>query len=107
MPGATRHARPWERDGPETTNQLELATEWRCGLPAAPRGATRMLATRSPSGQWRRWRGHDRPIRPGAPDLDLRDAGIGFDDSMFPNETGLAGFAFGNIMLLNMRKHSY
>lgn len=26
--------------------------------------------------------------------LDLRDAGVGFDDSMFPNETGLAGFAF-------------
>lgn len=26
--------------------------------------------------------------------LDIRDAGIGFDDSMFPNETGLAGFAF-------------
>lgn len=26
--------------------------------------------------------------------LDIRNAGIGFDDSMFPNETGLAGFAF-------------
>ncbi len=26
--------------------------------------------------------------------LDLRDAGVGFDDSMYPNETGLAGFAF-------------
>lgn len=26
--------------------------------------------------------------------LDIRGAGIGFDDSMFPNETGLAGFAF-------------
>lgn len=26
--------------------------------------------------------------------LDIRDAGVGFDDSMFPNETGLAGFAF-------------
>lgn len=26
--------------------------------------------------------------------LDIRDAGIGFDDSMYPNETGLAGFAF-------------
>jgi len=26
--------------------------------------------------------------------LDIRDVGIGFDDSMFPNETGLAGFAF-------------
>ncbi len=26
--------------------------------------------------------------------LDVRDAGVGFDDSMFPNETGLAGFAF-------------
>ncbi|GJM13230.1 MAG: glucose dehydrogenase [Pseudohongiella sp.] len=26
--------------------------------------------------------------------LDIRDMGIGFDDSMFPNETGLAGFAF-------------
>jgi hypothetical protein len=26
--------------------------------------------------------------------LDIRDAEFGFDDSMFPNETGLAGFAF-------------
>lgn len=26
--------------------------------------------------------------------LDLREQDIGFDDSMFPNETGLAGFAF-------------
>lgn len=26
--------------------------------------------------------------------LDLREQNIGFDDSMFPNETGLAGFAF-------------
>ena len=26
--------------------------------------------------------------------LDIRDAGIGFDDSMYPNETGLASFAF-------------
>ena len=26
--------------------------------------------------------------------LDIRDAGVGFDDSMYPNETGLAGFAF-------------
>lgn len=26
--------------------------------------------------------------------LDIRDGGVGFDDSMYPNETGLAGFAF-------------
>jgi len=26
--------------------------------------------------------------------LDIRDQNVGFDDSMFPNETGLAGFAF-------------
>lgn len=26
--------------------------------------------------------------------LDIRDRDIGFDDSMYPNETGLAGFAF-------------
>jgi glucose/arabinose dehydrogenase len=26
--------------------------------------------------------------------LDIRDAEFGFDDSMYPNETGLAGFAF-------------
>lgn len=26
--------------------------------------------------------------------LDIREMGIGFNDSMFPNETGLAGFAF-------------
>ena len=26
--------------------------------------------------------------------LDVRRQGVGFDDSMFPNETGLAGFAF-------------
>lgn len=26
--------------------------------------------------------------------LDIREQGAGFDDSMFPNETGLAGFAF-------------
>ena len=26
--------------------------------------------------------------------LDIRDGGTGFDDSMYPNETGLAGFAF-------------
>ena len=26
--------------------------------------------------------------------LDIRSQGVGFDDSMFPNETGLAGFAF-------------
>lgn len=26
--------------------------------------------------------------------LDLREQDVGFDDSMFPNETGLAGFAF-------------
>ena len=26
--------------------------------------------------------------------LDIRGQGVGFDDSMFPNETGLAGFAF-------------
>ena len=26
--------------------------------------------------------------------LDMRNQDIGFDDSMFPNETGLAGFAF-------------
>ena len=26
--------------------------------------------------------------------MDIRDQDVGFDDSMFPNETGLAGFAF-------------
>ena len=56
MPGATRPARPWERDEREKTNQLELATEWRCGLPAAPRDAATMLVARSPPGQWQRWR---------------------------------------------------
>ena len=56
MPGATRHACPWERDEHETMNQLELATEWRCGLPATPRGAAKMLATRPPPSRWRRWR---------------------------------------------------
>ena len=49
-------ARPWERDERETTNQRESVTEWRCGRPAAPRGATRMLAARSSPGRWRRWR---------------------------------------------------
>ena len=48
--------RPWERDKRGTTNQRESAMEWRCGRPAAPRGAARMLATRSPPGRWRRWR---------------------------------------------------
>ena len=30
--------------------------EWQCGRPAAPWGAARMLAARSPPGRWRRWR---------------------------------------------------
>ena len=30
--------------------------EWRCGRPAASRGATRMLAACSPPGRWQRWR---------------------------------------------------
>ena len=48
--------RPWGRDEREMTNQRESAMEWRCGLPVAPRGATRTLAARSPPGRWRRWR---------------------------------------------------
>ena len=56
MPGAKRPARPWERDERETTSQLELATEWRCGLPAAPRDAATMLAVRSVPSQWQHWR---------------------------------------------------
>ena len=31
MPGATRPACSWGHDERETTNQLESATEWRCG----------------------------------------------------------------------------
>ena len=56
MLGATRPARPWERDERETMNQPELETKWRCGLPAAPRGAANMLAACFPPGRWRRWR---------------------------------------------------
>ena len=48
--------RLWERDKREKTNQRESAMGWRCGRPAAPRGAARMLAARSPPGRWRRWR---------------------------------------------------
>ena len=51
MPGATRPTHPWEHDEREMTNRLELATEWRCGLPAALRGAAKMLATHSPPGR--------------------------------------------------------
>ena len=56
MPGAVRHARPWERDGRETMNQLESAMEWRCGLPVAPRDATMTPAACSPPGRWQRGR---------------------------------------------------
>ena len=38
------------------TSRPGSAMEWRCGRPAAPRGAGRMLAARSPPGRWRRWR---------------------------------------------------
>ena len=53
MPGATRPTHPWERDERETTNRLELTTEWRCGLPTALRDAATTLAACSPPGQWR------------------------------------------------------
>ena len=56
MPGAMWPARPWERDEHEMMNQLELAKEWRCGLPTAPRDVATMLAARSLLGRWRRWR---------------------------------------------------
>ena len=56
MPGATQRARPWERNGRATMNQLELATGWRCGLPAALRDAATTLAARSLPGRWQRWR---------------------------------------------------
>ena len=47
--------RPWVRDERGTTNKRESSMEWRCGRPVAPRGAARMLATRSPPGRWQRW----------------------------------------------------
>ena len=50
------HSAAWERDGREMTSWLGSAMEWRCGRPAASRGAARMLAARSPPGRWRRWR---------------------------------------------------
>ena len=56
MPRAVRHAHPWVRDGRGTTSQLESATGWRCGHPAAPKDAGTRPAARSPSGRWRRWR---------------------------------------------------
>ena len=70
MPGATRPVRPWGRDERETTNQLGLATEWRCSLPATLMGAAKMLAARSPLDRWRRWRqatGNDEGIHRLAP----------------------------------------
>ena len=48
--------RPWERDVRGTKNRPGSAMEWRCGHPAAPMGAARTLAARSPLGRWRRWR---------------------------------------------------
>ena len=38
------------------TNRPGSVMEWRCSRPAAPRGAARALAARSPPGRWRRWR---------------------------------------------------
>ena len=66
MPGATRPVRPWGHDERETMNQLGSATEWRCGLPASPRDAAKMLAAHSLPGRWRRWRqatGNDEEAR--------------------------------------------
>ena len=45
-----------ERDVHGTRNRPGSAMEWRCGRPAAPMGAARTLAARSPPGRWRRWR---------------------------------------------------
>ena len=48
--------RPWERDVRGTSNWLGSAMEWRCGRPAAPKGAARTPAARSLPGRWQRWR---------------------------------------------------
>ena len=55
-PRGARPAPPWEHGVRETKNRLESAAEWRCGRPAAPTGAARTLAARSPPGRLRRWR---------------------------------------------------
>ena len=56
MPRAVRRAHPWVHDRRGTTSQLESATRWRCGHPAAPKDAGTRPAARSPPGLWRRWR---------------------------------------------------
>ena len=56
MPGAMQPAGPRERDERETMNQLELAMEWRCGLPTTPRDPVTTLGARSLPGRWQRWR---------------------------------------------------
>ena len=56
MLGATRPARPWERNEREMTNLLELATEWQCGLPAASWDVAMTPAARSSPRRWQHWR---------------------------------------------------